>query len=128
MQAFLFATLGLILQSYLSEDVNRSSPLLTGSFILIAVTGILVAMVSNQVLSNGRVALNNLRDQWDKFSENLSNEILELIPHPRGKHEKLDRSNIWSRGIGSGNLPLIFAVVWLGFLGFLIFERLGFWL
>lgn len=127
MQAFLFATLGLILQAYLADGVNQSSPLLTGSFILIAVTGILVAMVSNRVISNGRVALNRLRDQWDAFAQDLGEEDLALLPHPRGKHEKSERGNIWSRGISSGNLPLIFALVWLGFLAFLILEQLGIW-
>ena len=125
MQAFLFATLGLILQAYLSDVTNRSSPLITGSFILIAITGILVAMVSNRVLSNGRIALNNLRDQWNAFEKGLSDEDKALIPHPRGKYENSDRGNIWSRGIGSGNLPLVFAIVWLGFLAFLLVERLG---
>ncbi|APE44919.1 hypothetical protein BOO69_17020 [Sulfitobacter alexandrii] len=124
MQAFLFATLGLILQAYLSNEINQSSPLLTGSFVLISITGILVAMVSNRVLSNGRVALNGLRDAWDDFAEGLGPETLALLPHPRGKHEKSARQNIWSRGISSGNLPAIFAFVWLCFLAFLIVERL----
>ena len=128
MQAFLFATLGLILQAYLTEEINRSSPLLTGSFILIALTGILVAMVANQVLANGRNALNSLRDQWDEFAKGLSKDLAELIPHPRGRHTKSARGSIWSRGVSSGNLPLIFALVWLGFLMFLILERLEFWI
>lgn len=83
MQAFLFATLGLTLQAYLADGVNQSSPLLTGSLILIAVTGILVAMVSNRVISNGRVALNSLRNQWNAFAQNLSEEDQPLLRQVR---------------------------------------------
>ena len=125
MQAFLFATLGLVLQAYLSENVDRSGPLLTGSFVLVALTGILVAMVSNRVIANGRDALNGLRDTWDRYAETLDEETRALLPHPRGRFETGPRNNVWSRGIGSGNLPLIFAIVWLVFLAFLILETLG---
>lgn len=127
MQAFLFATLGLILRPFLSTDANDAKILLAGCILIVATTGVLVAIVADTVLSNGRDALNGLRDHWTTFADTLSDEIKDILPHPRGKFEDEPRENVRSRGMSSGNLPVVFMFVWSVLIVFFVGHTVYMW-
>lgn len=127
MQAFLFATVGLILRPLSDGGGGRYAILLTGGFILIAAMGVLVALVTERVIREGHIAMDELREQWDKYATRLDDDMRSLFPHPRGYHGRAAQQaqkewRPWR--FTTDHLPRIFLAVWGGFILFAALEAL----
>jgi hypothetical protein len=106
MQAFLFATLGLLMQAKVAETTVTSLQINCFRY-LICFVGLAVALISERILSDARNALKHLRDHWDQASIPAPYE--KFFPHVNGGSGKAtDRTFRRSR-----NLPMMFCVVWV---------------
>jgi hypothetical protein len=114
MQAFLFATVSLALQAKLNVHDPGLAWQVDCFIGLMCATGFAVSVISHRVLANGRTVLDALRRSWD---EQVAAGALPGYPHASGgggraTHAMLRRS---------GNLPYLFALVWVAATGFFFF-------
>lgn len=138
MQAFLFASVGLIVSKSTMTDLANDI-LRAGIFLLVAATGILVALTSHKVLSTGRKAMFALKCRWDEYEASLGPEMRNFFPHPRGMDDRDPAGRMVtqpgstakalqysdtpaSRGLSTGNLPFMFVAIWLGFICLLAYS------
>ncbi len=128
MQAFLFATVGLILRGSISSDDAGESLFLKAVYLIIAGTGILVALICYRILGNAREALDSLEDSWNEHLLQMPSGIRHLFPHPRGRVVMRRPQSSGSpprKLLGSGNLPLVFVLVWPLFVAILLVNWIG---
>lgn len=113
MQAFLFATVGLMLRPLSEGGEGRNALLVVGGFVLIAAMGVMVALVTARVIGDGKAAMEELRCGWNKYKEQYEyihdEGALILFPHPRGWHRPEPGR------MSTDHLPWIFIAVWGGF-------------
>lgn len=135
MQAFLVATVGLVVQAAHDEHGTFiGGEMFLAMSLVIASTGILVALVSNNVLTKARNSLDGLEKVWGVAKENIPNSLKAFIINPRGvdpdNQRGVDtaakkRDGLLDRVIlflyidwfGSGKLPLIFILMWVLYFG-----------
>lgn len=116
MQAFLFATLGLVLQAKLSLNGQGLNFLIDAVFVLIAVTGILVALISRRILKGAVEVLDELGELWQERLDGfgLSETERALFPFVKGRDDRKPKANHWL--LRAGNIPHVFVFAWLCFL------------
>ncbi len=121
MQAFLFATVGLLLQARYGKDAIPANAGTVDAFTaLICVLGLSVAAISGRLLTNARGALAHLGKVWDTHASRMPDELASFYPHVSGGDGK-STSAIWLR---SGNLPGLFIVSWIVAAGILLWQPL----
>lgn len=86
MQAFLFAALSLLVRTRFEGKLAGDLLLFPGMALLIAFTGIAVALVCHNVLVNGRKAQDVLEATWDEVSKGMPDAMRPYYPHPRGRN------------------------------------------
>ena len=116
MQAFLYATVGFLLQAKVADRDGRYLIEIDAFTALVCFLGMYVALISHQILSDARNVLRNLRSFWNKHISRLSPDMLDFYPHVSGGEGK-ETTRIFLR---SRNLPLLFAVSWIVGAGILL--------
>lgn len=111
-QALLYATVGLILQSLIESGFTGGLIFIHGFISLIAVLGIAVALVASRTLKNGRDAQNELKSLWAEGFSKLPGheEYAHHFPSVSGGSKLEGRHHDIFR---SGNLPLYFILSWI---------------
>lgn len=111
-QALLYATVGLVLQSLIESGATVKFNFVHLFILLIAVLGIVVALVASRTLTNGRKAQEELRDFWDEVLPSMPGQEKygHLFPAVAGGTGKGPRHDSIFR---SGNLPLYFTMSWM---------------
>ena len=111
-QALLYATVGLVLQSLIESGMAVELNFVHLFILLIAVLGILVALVASRTLTNGRKAQEELRDFWNDVLPSMPGhkDYGHLFPAVAGGTVKSPRHGSIFR---SGNLPLYFILSWI---------------
>ena len=117
MQAFLYATVGLLMQARIQDEGGRWANQIDAFVALVCVLGAIVAGTSNRVLSNSRKSLSDLCRSWDEYRVGQPPELMRLYPHIGG--------GVAHRGylFRSGNLPIFFAGSWVLSFGILLLHR-----
>lgn len=119
MQAFLFATLGLILQAKYSTSPGLRDAIFYVSFILIPLTGVYVGLACYRMLGQARDNLDALGKLWDVKSVDLADaKEISFYPHPKGLNEPIRKRDL--SPVRAAYIPLIFVFVWPIFFIFLI--------
>jgi hypothetical protein len=118
MNAFLFATIGLILQAKFPETSVVASLYLEAVMFLFAAVGIFVSLVAWRLLGNARSVLNEIEAQWNDYLDDLGmkSEQLLAFPHVRGGSGKSQAAMI----LRSANLPFMFVITWAIFIMWVI--------
>lgn len=124
MQAFLYATLALLLQASLSEEAANHRPLLYLVFFVVAVTGVFVSLTCSAALRLAVKTLDELGRLWDSYvKEHDHPEKLRFFPHPKGRQD-MRRQGADGNGCHNprrdlnpifrpGNLPRWFILSWI---------------
>lgn len=106
MQAFLFATIGLLLQSRISATLEWSARL-DGLIVVISIVGVLVAMISNRILGNARRALDEIGRRWSARINTVPPSVSDWFPNVQGVSGG-SRFTL----LRSGHLPKVFILAW----------------
>ena len=123
-QAFLFATSGLVLQAILEPTASNLNGFLVAFLAVVALLGIFVGMVCHYIFKGARDALGEIGGLWsDAVAASDEEDLTKRFPHVRGGKIKdnqergPERHNLLFR---SGNLGLAFVAAWiaLGALGY----------
>jgi protein-S-isoprenylcysteine O-methyltransferase Ste14 len=115
MQAFLFATVGLLFNSRVAHPQSMSWER-DGFTGLICFSGIFVSLTAWQILSDARGVLDYLRDFWSDCTMSLDLRLTYPYPHTSGGGGQGTRRKI----LRSGNLPIFFALNWVVAAGILL--------
>ncbi|MEI9992941.1 MAG: hypothetical protein WDM86_23305 [Rhizomicrobium sp.] len=126
MQAFLFATTGLVVQAKLglkASNLSQGAFIVDGFSVLLSIVGIMVALIADQLLTNSRRALNLLRKTWEDRKDRVLNSEadLDLFPPISGGEANPRTGTI----LRSGNLPKLFVLSWVVVELILLSDRLG---
>ncbi|KGJ04384.1 hypothetical protein SAMN04487972_11319 [Paracoccus halophilus] len=124
LQAALFASFGLILRVDTDGGALDSEGLRRAIFLMVALTGIFVALISHGVLTNGQKAMDELKTRWDEYAAKLDKRTQDIFPHPRGRDGEGLTNAIANRGFSTATLPVLFMVIWAGFITVLIYDQL----
>lgn len=109
MQAFLFATVGLLVQAMIQPAAQESADRLNGLLIIVCVVGIVVALISDRLLTNARIACRAMSKFWASRVSEFSVDLLQYYPHPEGGDGRNKRAVL----LRSGLLPKYFALAWV---------------
>jgi len=121
MQAFLYATIGLLMQAKVEPAGAAWGDQIDAFMGLVCVLGTLVALVCYRLLSTAGKALRLLKRQWNEVSQDAPPEVLKYFPHASGSQGK-DLRGVLFR---SGYLPMYFALGWLAGAAILLKHRWG---
>ena len=122
-QAFLYATVGLLFRARYETDPSSISFVVDGIILVVCGLGLAISLMSRQLLTNARTALEHLREGWAKIAEKhqMSGDAIGLFPHISGGDGKPGKSARWY--LQSGRLPTLFTIAWLFFGGIIVAER-----
>lgn len=118
-QAFLFASVGLALQTVFDSSGKNSTNFALHSFlVMVAVVGVFVGVVCHILFTQARNALDELGAMWVQAMARFGGdeEVLLLFPDVRGGSNKKDSPKGNRRAIKifrSGNLGAAFSLSWL---------------
>jgi hypothetical protein len=121
MQAFLYATIGLLMQAKLQPGAEGWANQIDGFIALVCVLGTLVALVCRRLLHNAGAALRAMRARWESVAKDAPEDVLKYFPHVSGG----DGADLRGRLFRSAHLPAFFAVGWLIAAAILLAHRWG---
>lgn len=108
-QAFLFATVGLVVQAMTQSTAGTWMARLEGLLLTVCGLGAVVALISNQALGNASAAIDKLSRHWNTRSAEFSPDLLRYYPHPHGNDGQKSKSIMLS----SRHIPKYFLIAWL---------------
>jgi hypothetical protein len=109
MQAFLFATVGLLVQSVVQAGAAPWLNQIDGLLIIVCVIGALVALISDRLLMNARAACTLMSKFWISRVSEFSVDLLQYYPHVEGGDGRNRRGTF----LRSGLLPKYFVAAWV---------------
>ena len=109
MQAFLFATIGLLVQSLVQPGAMQWIDRIDGLLVIVCVVGVLVALISDRLLANARAACAVMSRFWVSRVSEFSVDLLQYYPHVEGGDARNGRGGF----LQSGLLPKYFAMAWI---------------
>lgn len=126
MNAFLFATVGLILQAKFSDNAGTAvdggftvEDVLDVFLVVFSVVGGLVSCIAQGLLRGANDARNQVGSMWNDYTRGFEQAALEAgYPHVLGG---LDGDNKTNKYQNSDNLPWLFVVTWIVFAVFILF-------
>lgn len=131
-QAFLFATLGLLMRARYAENSDAVTVVYMVIF-LIGGLGVFIAVISRRVLDNSGEALDEIREMWTKLVDNEMPEKLKIyFPHVSGGDGKIrtirrdpdPQKNEAKTLFRSRNLPNVLCYAWALVVLFLAIDML----
>lgn len=111
-QAFLFATIGLVLQAILDPNAGPLNGFLISFMAVIALLGMFVGLVCHYIFSGARNSMNELGEMWSEAVAEAAEEgEARKFPHVRGGTQKNPKRHNWL--FRSGYLGLAFVAAWM---------------
>jgi hypothetical protein len=112
MESLLFATVGLLMQSHLSNPSDHHPELRFAFEIIIAVTGAVVGLVAYRILLHAVETIEELESRWEKILHDRTTSESERIIFPLIKGRDDSKDSRLESFMKADLLPVIFIVVW----------------
>lgn len=110
-QAFLFATVAIILSNRFGIESSIGTKMVDWITIVICCFGVYLGLLTKTLLDHATDSLNEIRDAWSKLlSTKMPVANLEYFPHVSGGTGKIRTRNVGI--LRSRYLPLSFSVTW----------------
>ena len=121
-QAFLFATIGLLFQARFFENASGHELVIDLLAFVICILGIAISRISENILGFAREHLKDTRNAWNELldiweKDSSVSNMLNQFPHVAGRLSQPDSM------FRSGNLPKFFAFTWIAFIIIVVYAQ-----